>query len=61
MAAGYEHAKDADRSQRFHQIGRDSASGFDFRRARGDAGRQVANIGEQTFGGGARVQRQHAA
>ena len=50
MALRREHAKDAARPQRFHQIERDPASGFDLRRARGDIRRQSPDIGEQPIG-----------
>jgi hypothetical protein len=50
MALRYEHAEDANRSERFHQIKRDSASGFDFRYTRGDVGCQFPDIGKQIFG-----------
>ena len=57
MALRHEQAKDADRSQRFHQIGRDSTPGLDLRCARGDVGRQFPNIGEQTLECRARSRR----
>src|SRR3982074_2155380 len=50
MALRHEHAKDADRSQRFRQIGWNPPRVLDLRGARGDAGRQFPYVGEQTPG-----------
>ena len=50
MALRHKHTKDADRSQRVHQIERDPTVGFDLRYARGNIGCQLPDICEQTFG-----------
>jgi hypothetical protein len=50
MTVWHEHAKGADRPQRFHQIGRQLAAGFDLSCACGEVGRQSPDIGEQGLG-----------
>jgi hypothetical protein len=52
IAARHEEAKHADRPQRFHQIDRDTPSGFNLRDAGGDFGSEGLDIGEQTLGCG---------
>jgi hypothetical protein len=49
IALRHEHTKDANRSQRFHQIGRYSATGLDLRCACGDVRRKFLDISEQTL------------
>ena len=43
MTLWNQHAKGADRSQRFHRIERELAFGFDLSCARGDVGHQFPN------------------
>src|SRR5258706_15122456 len=50
MGLRHEHAKDADQSQCFYQIGRDAPPGFNLCCAREDLRRQLPDIGEQTLG-----------
>jgi hypothetical protein len=50
VAARCQQAEDADGSQGRHQVGWDSARGLDFRRARGDGGRQAADLGVKARG-----------
>ena len=51
MAARHEHAKNTDRLQHVHHIGRHAALGFELGDARGDRGGHLVDVHEQALRG----------